>query len=59
MKRKHLALLLAAAMTVTSVDATALVSAADFSAEVTEDASVVSDESAADVDMSIPSTLLR
>ena len=33
MKRKHLALLLAAAMTVTSVDATALVSAADFSAE--------------------------
>jgi len=51
MKRKHLALLLAAAMTVTSVDATALVSAADFSAEVTEDASVVSDESAADVDI--------
>lgn len=38
MKRKHLALLLAAAMTVTSVDATALVSAADFSTEVTEEA---------------------
>ena len=44
MKRKHLALLLAAAMTVTSVDATALVSAADFSAEVTEDAAVQEDE---------------
>ena len=40
MKRKHLALLLAAAMTVTSVDATALVSAADFSAEVTDEAAV-------------------
>ena len=35
MKKKHLALILAAAMTVTSVDATALVSAADFSAEET------------------------
>lgn len=56
MKRKHLALLLAAAMTVTSVDATALVSAADFSAEVTEDAAVqeddvLVDEESADVDI--------
>ena len=38
MKRNHLALLLAAAMTVTSADAASLVSAADFSAEVTEEA---------------------
>ena len=57
MKRKHLALLLAAAMTVTSVDATALVSAADFSAEVTDEAAVQeeeavpADEEAADVDI--------
>lgn len=56
MKRKHLALLLVAAMTVTSVDATALVSAADFSAEVTEDAAVqeddvLVDEDSADVDI--------
>ena len=57
MKRKHLALLLAAAMTVTSVDATALVSAADFSAEVTDEAvvqeeeAVPADEEAADVDI--------
>ena len=49
MKRKHLALLLAAAMTVTSVDATALVSAADFSAEVAEEA-VVQDEETASTD---------
>lgn len=57
MKRKHLALLLAAAMIVTSVDATALVSAADFSAEVTDEAAVQeeeavpADEEAADVDI--------
>ena len=57
MKRKHLALLLAAAMTVTSVDATALVSAADFSAEVTEEAAVQeeeavpADEESVDVDI--------
>ena len=38
MKRNHLALLLVAAMTVTSADAASLVSAADFSAEVTEEA---------------------
>ena len=50
MKRKRLALLLVAAMTVTSVDATALVSAADFSAEVTEDAVVQEDDALVDED---------
>ena len=56
MKRKHLALLLAAAMTVTSVDATALVSAADFSAEVTEEA-VPADEESVDVDIADEETV--
>ena len=52
MKKKHLALILAAAMTVTSVDATALVSAADFSAEETavqaEEETVAADDETED-----------
>ena len=63
MKRKRLALLLAAAMTVTSLDSAAVfVSGADFSSEVEEEVTtqaqegeeenVVTDEASTDVDFS-------